>query len=58
MREGVTRDAVTLCCEDCGRVQRAGESGWHGMLGREDDDRVVVVIICPNCHEREFEQAG
>jgi hypothetical protein len=44
--------------EACGREQPEGERGWHGMLGREDDDTVVVVIVCPTCHEREFEESS
>jgi hypothetical protein len=55
VRERLTRESVPLRCESCGREQPDGERAWHGMLGREDDDRVVVVIICPACHEREFE---
>jgi hypothetical protein len=49
---------VPLGCEACGREQPDGERGWHGMLGREDDDTVTVVIICPTCHQHEFERSS
>jgi hypothetical protein len=48
----------SLRCEDCGRKRPDGERGWHGMLGREDDETVTVVIICPACHEREFDESS
>jgi hypothetical protein len=48
----------SLRCEECGREQPEGERGWHGMLDREDDDTVVVVIVCAECYEREFERSS
>lgn len=39
-----------LRCEGCGQDDhdRRG-TGWRSVLGREDDDRVVAIVMCPAC---------
>jgi len=31
-----------------------GAPGWRAYLGREDDDAVCVVVLCPECVRSEF----
>jgi hypothetical protein len=38
-----------LVCESCGAVSEGRAEGWRALLGREDDDRKVVVVLCPEC---------
>src|SRR5215217_85653 len=41
-------------CEECGAEADEHARGWRAMLGLEDDDTVVTVVLCPECAEREF----
>ena len=43
-----------LLCESCGLEAEGGAVGWMALLGREDDDQVVVVLMCPQCVADEF----
>jgi hypothetical protein len=42
-------DSPHLICESCGREADRLAKGWRGLLGREDDDAEVVVVMCPDC---------
>jgi hypothetical protein len=37
-------------CEECGREDDPGERGWKAYIADVDE----VVILCPDCAEREF----
>jgi len=41
-------------CAECGAEADERAEGWRAMLGLEDDDTVVTVVVCPECFEREF----
>jgi hypothetical protein len=38
-----------LTCESCGAASDERAESWRAPLGREDDDRVVTVVLCPEC---------
>jgi len=42
-------DSPRLVCESCGREADRLATGWRGLLGSEDDDSTVVVVMCPDC---------
>jgi hypothetical protein len=43
-----------LECAEC-KVSSTGKArGWRALLGLEDDDTETVVVLCPDCAEREF----
>ena len=46
---------VRLLCESCGIEAEGAAVGWMALLGREDDDRVVVVADVPSVRRGEFE---
>ena len=41
-------------CDQCGAESDERARGWRAMLGLEDDDTVVTVVLCPVCAERDF----
>ena len=43
-----------LRCVECGRVSRENERGWTAHLTVDEDEPVEVVVLCPDCDEREF----
>jgi len=43
-----------MTCAECGADADEQAQGWRAMLGLEDDDTVVTVVLCPECAEREF----
>jgi hypothetical protein len=47
-----------LQCIECGRVSREGERGWTAHLTVDEDEPAEVVVYCPECDEREFEEAA
>ena len=54
----VTGSPTPLVCETCGVEAEGGAVGWMALLGREDADRVAVVLMCPLCVAGEFEVDG
>src|SRR5215217_5096074 len=38
-------------CAECGAEADERAEGWRAMLGLEDDDTVVTVVVCPECFE-------
>ena len=43
-----------LACAEC-KIESTGKArGWRALLGLEDDDTETVVVLCPECAEREF----
>jgi len=47
-----------LVCDECLKVSEDRALGWRALLGTEDDDTEVVVVLCPACwcrFERERE---
>jgi hypothetical protein len=38
-----------LVCESCGDVSEGRAQGWRAPLGRENDDTLVAVVLCPAC---------
>jgi hypothetical protein len=45
---------VILECAECKVVSTGKALGWRALLGLEDDDTETVVVLCPECAEREF----
>lgn len=45
---------VMLECAECKVVSTGKARGWRALLGLEDDDTETVVVLCPDCAEREF----
>jgi hypothetical protein len=45
-----------LVCAECGMVARDQADGWKAEIGDDvrDHDAPEVVILCPDCWEREF----
>jgi hypothetical protein len=45
-----------LVCVECGAVAADPADGWKAEIGNDprDDDAPEVVILCPECWEREF----
>jgi hypothetical protein len=40
-------DHRRLGCESCGATSDPRSHGWRSLLGRDDDDRSVAVVMCP-----------
>ncbi len=36
-------------CGGCGRLSGPTAPAWRAYLGREDDDSVCIVVMCPEC---------
>lgn len=47
-----------LVCDECVRVSEGRAAGWVALLGREDDDRETVVVMCPTCAGAVGDAAG
>jgi hypothetical protein len=45
---------VILECAECKVASTGKARGWRALLGLEDDDTETVVVLCPECAEREF----
>ena len=52
---GRADDSPRLVCESCGREADRLASGWRGLLGADDDDTAVVVVMCPEGVAAEFD---
>lgn len=44
----------TLVCEDCNRSGIDGDNMYLAVEG-EEDDQMVVVVLCKECFEKEVE---
>jgi hypothetical protein len=45
---------LMLECAECLVKSTGNARGWRALLGLEDDDTETVVVLCPECAEREF----
>jgi hypothetical protein len=55
---GIERTPVftnRLQCAECGRVSRDKERGWRAYLTDDEEEPAEVVVCCPECGQREFE---
>jgi hypothetical protein len=46
--------AVPILCAECTVATVEFERGWRGYLTDDEYEPAVVVILCPECSEREF----
>ena len=43
-----------LLCDACRSESRQRAKGWQAFHLREEDDRICVLVFCPDCLELEF----
>lgn len=46
--------AIPILCAECTIATVEFERGWRGYLTDDSYEPSVVVILCPECAEREF----
>jgi RNase P subunit RPR2 len=57
MRKPMPPTQTALQCVECGRVSSENERGWTARLTVDEDEAVEVVVYCPECDEREFDDS-